>query len=73
MTTHHIGDTYTAKYAHPPVPPEKQYPIGQRVYVLDKETQKRVAVFEVTETDEENITGKVIVTCGHKRRNKCAS
>ena len=62
MTTHRIGDQYAAKYANAPVPKENQYPIGQRVYVLDKETKKRVAVFEVTETDDENIKGKIIVT-----------
>ena len=45
----------------------RRYKLGQKVDTFDKDGN-RVATFEVFETDNEKVKGKIINTYGHRRR-----
>lgn len=54
-----VGETVWFKYSSPPVPPQKQYVIGTKVTMVDRESGRLVAQYRVLSTDERDIEGVV--------------
>ena len=67
MAKYKVGQIIEAKYKD--VPPKEPYKIGQYVDVFDDETHEKLARFQVLKTDMVMVTGKIINTYRHKRRN----
>lgn len=68
--TYKVGEPFIAKYDNPPLVATRQYKVGQRVDIIDVTTKARLAVFVVEETNENEASGKIVNTYGHKRRNQ---
>lgn len=62
-----VGEPFTAKYDNPPLASSRQYRIGQRVDIVDTDTKAILAVFVVEETNENEVSGRIVNTYGHKR------
>ena len=63
-----VGDPYVLEYENPPVPKNKQYKRGQYITIQNVETKKKMVKINVSGSDEEKVTGTVIVTYAHNRK-----
>lgn len=60
-----VGTEFEAEYSKLP---RIRYKVGQYADIYHPETHKRIARFEVLETDGRKVKGKIINTYGHKRK-----
>lgn len=61
---HKVGTIFTAEYSKLPT---RRYKVGDYADIFHPETHRRIARFEVVETDDRTVKGKIINTYGHKR------
>ncbi|MGH7273771.1 MAG: hypothetical protein ACREIQ_04870 [Nitrospiria bacterium] len=54
-----IGDAFEASYSNPPVPPGKQYRIGQEVIITDADSGVWLAAYVVEKSDDTKIRGRI--------------